>query len=84
MSRRIEKVDVCIGNLDKGTEWVIERLKEEFPDLKGQRWGCLGNCGECYKRPFLLAEDRWLYEAATKEELLEKIRPDLNIVDSSK
>jgi uncharacterized protein YuzB (UPF0349 family) len=84
MSRNIEKIDVCIGNLDKGTDWVIEKLKAEFPNLKGQRWGCLGNCGDCYKRPFVLANDRWLYDAQTKEELLDKLRPDLNIEDLPK
>lgn len=77
MSKNIKKIDVCIGNLDKGTDWVIERLKEEFPHLTGRRWGCLGNCSDCFRRPFVLGDDRHLVDAATQEELLEKLRPEI-------
>jgi uncharacterized protein YuzB (UPF0349 family) len=77
MSKNLTRLDVCVGNLDKGTEWVIDQLKAEYPNLKGQRWGCLGNCGNCYKRLFVLGNNRYLIEAESKEELLEKLRPEM-------
>ena len=78
MSKNYKKIDVCIGNLDNGSEWVIAKLKEEFPNVEGQRWGCLGNCGDCFRKPFIIANNRYLVDAATKEELLEKIREEMD------
>ncbi|HEU4962587.1 MAG TPA: DUF1450 domain-containing protein [Bacilli bacterium] len=78
MSKNIKKIDVCIGNLDKGTDWVIEQVKSEFPHVNGQRWGCLGNCANCYRRPFVLANDRYVIETETKEELLAQLRADMS------
>ncbi|MGZ4031983.1 MAG: DUF1450 domain-containing protein [Tumebacillaceae bacterium] len=83
MSKNIKKIDVCIGNLDKGTEWVIDQLKQEFPHLEGQRWGCLGNCGDCYKKPFILGNNRYLIDATSKEELLEKIRTEIVVPEEN-
>ncbi|KEO82187.1 DUF1450 domain-containing protein [Tumebacillus flagellatus] len=77
MSLEIKKIDVCIGNTDKGTDWVLEELKKEHPELKGQRWGCLGNCGNCYKKLFVMANNRHLIEADTKEELLETLKSQM-------
>jgi uncharacterized protein YuzB (UPF0349 family) len=77
MSKQIKKIDICIGNVDKGVDWVIDELKKDHPDLQGQRWGCLGNCGNCYRRPFVMANNRHLIEAPTKEELLEKLKPEM-------
>ena len=73
----IKKIDVCIGNFDHGIEDVIEKLKAEFPNLKGQRWGCLGNCGNCYRKPFVMANNRFLVEADTPEDLYQKLQPNI-------
>lgn len=78
MSKGYKKIDVCIGNLDNGSEWVITRLKAEFPNIEGQRWGCLGNCGDCFRKPFVIANNRYLVDADTKEELLEKIITEMD------
>ncbi|MCX7571123.1 DUF1450 domain-containing protein [Tumebacillus sp. DT12] len=78
MSKQYKKIDVCIGNLDNGSEWVITRLKEEFPNVEGQRWGCLGNCGDCFRKPFVIANNRYLVDADNKEDLLEKIRTEMD------
>ena len=77
----INKIDICIGNYDHGIEEVIEKLKAEFPNLKGQRWGCLGNCGNCYRKPFVMANNRFLVEADTPEELYQKLQPNIKADD---
>jgi uncharacterized protein YuzB (UPF0349 family) len=78
MSKNFKKIDVCIGNTHSGTDWVIERIKEEYPGVEGKRWGCLGNCGDCFRKPFVIANNRYLVDADTKEALLDKIREDMD------
>ena len=73
----IKKIDICIGNEDQGINEVIEKLKAEFPNLKGQRWGCLGNCGNCYRKPFVMANNRYLVEADTADALYEQLQPNI-------
>lgn len=70
----ITKLEYCLGNLDNGSKLVFETIRREFPDIPQQRWGCLGNCAECYKKPFVLIDDREIVAGETPDDLLQKVR----------
>lgn len=76
----IKKIEYCLGNLDNGSKRVFDMVQNEYPEVKQQRWGCLGNCAECFKRPFVLIDDREFVAAETADELLAKVRALLQIV----
>ncbi|GAX88802.1 DUF1450 domain-containing protein [Effusibacillus lacus] len=70
----IKKLEYCLGNLqNNGTHLVYDKIKEEFPQLTQNRWACLGNCSECYKRPFVLIDEKEILSAETPEELLDQV-----------
>lgn len=69
-----KKVEFCLGNLaENGSQLVFDTLKEQYPQVRLERWGCLANCSECYKKPFVLIDETDLFAADSKEELLEKV-----------
>lgn len=49
-------------------------LAAEFPDAAVRVWGCLGNCRECFQRPFALIDDVELVRSDSAAGLLEQIR----------
>ncbi|KPV44994.1 DUF1450 domain-containing protein [Alicyclobacillus ferrooxydans] len=69
----IKKLEVCISNLEVGTQMVWDRIGELFPDIRLIRWGCLGYCHRCIHVPYVLLNDTEYIEAQTVEELLEKV-----------
>lgn len=69
----IQKIEYCLGNLENGSRQVFEALQQKHPDLKQQRWGCLGNCSECFKKPFVLIDEKEIIAADSGEELLQKV-----------
>jgi uncharacterized protein YuzB (UPF0349 family) len=69
----IQKIEYCLGNLDNGSKLVFETIPQQHPELKQQRWGCLGNCSECYKKPFVLIDEKEIIAADSGEELLKKV-----------
>jgi uncharacterized protein YuzB (UPF0349 family) len=71
----VKKLEYCMSNLlNNGTDLVFESIKQEFPEIHQSRWACLGNCSECYKRNFVIVDDRVILSAATPEELLHQLR----------
>jgi uncharacterized protein YuzB (UPF0349 family) len=46
-------IEFCAGNMHCGTQAVMKTW-ESRPDLRVIEYGCLGNCGECYRRPYAL------------------------------
>lgn len=65
-------VEFCEGNLESFSESVRLKLESEG-DLDLVEYGCLGNCGECYARPFAYVNGKRLV-AATAEELFLEIK----------
>ncbi|MGZ4032248.1 MAG: DUF1450 domain-containing protein [Tumebacillaceae bacterium] len=50
-------IDFCNGNLMSFTQELFLQLREEHPEWKVSRYGCLTNCGECAVRPFAIVND---------------------------
>lgn len=65
-------VEFCDGNLESHSESVRRKLESDG-DLDIVEYGCLGNCGECYARPFVYVNGKRL-AAATAEELYLEIK----------
>lgn len=64
-------VEFCASNMHHGTDEVMNRLEsEDFCDV--QEYGCLGNCGECYLKPYALV-DGVIVAADNVEELYDLI-----------
>ncbi|WP_018130943.1 DUF1450 domain-containing protein [Effusibacillus pohliae] len=71
----IRKLEYCFSNLqNNGTGLVFDTIAREFPHIEQRRWACLGNCSECFKKPFVIADDREIVAASTPPELLDKLR----------
>jgi uncharacterized protein YuzB (UPF0349 family) len=67
-------VEFCASNVSSYTKAVVEALENDSElDVDVLEYGCLGYCGECYMQPFALVNGN-LLQAATAEELLEKIK----------
>lgn len=48
-------VEFCASNMHHGTDEVMNRLEnEDFCEV--MEYGCLGNCGECYLKPYALVD----------------------------
>lgn len=68
-------IEFCTSNLASGTEEIFHLL-ESNPALDVVEYGCLGNCGECFLRPFAYVEGK-IISAETPHELLEKIKMEI-------
>jgi uncharacterized protein YuzB (UPF0349 family) len=65
-------LDFCNGNLMSFTQELFLKLREDHPEWKVSRYGCLTNCGECAARPFAILNDE-IVTAETPDELYQKI-----------
>ncbi len=65
-------VEFCEGNLESHSESVRIKLQADG-DLDIMEYGCLGNCGECYVRPFAYVNGKRI-AAETAEELYLEIK----------
>ena len=65
-------VEFCEGNIETHAESVRKKLEEDG-EVELVEYGCLGNCGECYARPFAYVNGRRL-AASTAEELYREIK----------
>ena len=48
-------LEFCNGNRHHGTGSLIEEL-EQRDDCDAIEYGCLGNCGECFAKPFAMID----------------------------
>lgn len=69
----VQKLEVCVSNLELGSQEVWDRVKAQFPDIRLKRWGCLGYCHRCIHVPYVLLNDTEYIEAETPEELFQKV-----------
>ncbi|MFC4766868.1 DUF1450 domain-containing protein [Effusibacillus consociatus] len=71
----IKKLEYCISNIqNNGTSVVYDTIKQEFPEISQNRWACLGNCSECFKKSFVIIDDKEILAESKPEDLLEKLR----------
>lgn len=64
-------IEFCSSNMHHGTDRVMACL-EANPEYDVVEYGCLGNCGECYAKPYALLNGE-IVAADTADELLEQI-----------
>ena len=48
-------IEFCASNMHHGTDRIMKKF-EETEDFEVIEYGCLGNCGECYLKPFALVD----------------------------
>lgn len=63
-------LEFCNGNRHHGTGRLISEL-EQRDDCDAIEYGCLGNCGECFAKPFAMIDGQ-IVAAESVEELREK------------
>ncbi|SFF30604.1 Uncharacterized protein YuzB, UPF0349 family [Paenibacillus algorifonticola] len=85
-------IEYCTSNAHHGTVDIMQKFEQE-DRYEITEYGCLGNCGECYLKPFALVEGEIvavdsidelygkIHEAIirqeTDRELLDKLLDDL-------
>lgn len=65
-------VEFCVSNLTPEVEKVKEELERD-DDIDVVEYSCLGNCTECYVRPYALVDGEFI-AADSGPELLAAIR----------
>lgn len=69
----VKKLEVCISNLELGTQQVWDEVAKAYPDVRLIRWGCMGYCHRCIRVPYVLLNDTEYVEAESVQELLNKV-----------
>lgn len=72
--KKIKKVEVCVSNLSLGSDEVLRRVEQYFPEVKVYRWGCLGYCHLCFQKPAVLIDDETYIQGETPEDLWEQVK----------
>ncbi|MCL6454099.1 MAG: DUF1450 domain-containing protein [Alicyclobacillus sp.] len=67
------KLEVCVSNLDLGSQAVWDWVAEKYPNVRLRRWGCLGWCHRCIHGPAVLMDDDTYLEAPSAEELFARV-----------
>jgi uncharacterized protein YuzB (UPF0349 family) len=70
----VRKIEVCVSNLDKGSQYVWDQVQAHYPNIKLRRWGCLGYCQRCVHNPCVLIDDSLFLEAEDQELLWQKVK----------
>ncbi|MFD0590732.1 YuzB family protein [Paenibacillus sp. GCM10027627] len=64
-------IEFCASNMHHGTDDIMNRLEQD-DSFEVIEYGCLGNCGECYLKPFALVDGE-IVAADTVEQLYDTI-----------
>lgn len=70
----VRKVEVCVSNLDLGSQFVWDQIATHFPEVRLRRWGCLGYCHRCIHHPYVLLDDTLYLEETSPEALWETVK----------
>lgn len=68
----MKEIKFCENNFVHGTEAVMTKLRQNFPDVLVAVEPCLGYCGDCANGPYALVDDE-LVQADSADELYEAI-----------
>ncbi|MUT68533.1 YuzB family protein [Paenibacillus sp. NEAU-GSW1] len=66
-------IEFCAGNMHHDGAQKLLKQFEQNEQYRVIEYGCLGNCGECYLRPFALVDGQ-IVAAETADELREKVQ----------
>ncbi|WP_408007489.1 YuzB family protein [Pseudalkalibacillus sp. A8] len=64
-------IEFCVSNLANGSQSAREVLERD-PNLDVIEYGCLGNCGQCFRSPYALVNGEYV-PGETPEELVDNI-----------
>ncbi|MEI7025459.1 YuzB family protein [Paenibacillus sp. y28] len=64
-------IEFCSNNMHHGTDGLMAKLEGRM-ELDVIEYGCLGNCGICYMKPFALFNGQ-IVEADTVQELEQRL-----------
>ncbi|WP_257349579.1 YuzB family protein [Pseudalkalibacillus decolorationis] len=64
-------IEFCVSNLANGSQRAREILDRD-PNLDVIEYGCLGNCGLCFRSPYALVNGEHV-SAETPDELVDNI-----------
>jgi len=60
-------IDFCASNIHHGTDALLDKYEAD-ENYEAIEYGCLGNCGECYLKPFVIVNGE-IVVADTVEQL---------------
>ena len=67
------EVKFCENNFSHGTDNIVTKLVDNYPDVKVVVDSCLGHCEDCAPGPFAVVNDEFII-GATVDDLYEKIK----------
>ncbi|MEK3882903.1 YuzB family protein [Paenibacillus sp. PL2-23] len=65
-------IEFCASNMHHGTDELMQELERD-DSVEVMEYGCLGNCGECYLKPYALV-DGTIVAADSVPQLAARIR----------
>lgn len=65
-------IEFCASNMHHGTDEIMNKLELD-DSVEVIEYGCLGNCGECYLKPYALVDGEFV-AADSVAELHDKIQ----------
>ncbi len=66
------EIKFCENNFIHGTDRVVEKLRDSFPQVVIHVRNCLANCGDCLQGPFAVIDDE-IVQAGSADKLYEAI-----------
>ncbi|SHJ69579.1 Uncharacterized protein YuzB, UPF0349 family [Geosporobacter subterraneus DSM 17957] len=66
------KIKVCQNNYGYDTNEVIEKIKDERPEIEIEVAACWGYCDDCASGPYVFVDDE-MVQADSPEDLYESI-----------
>lgn len=75
-------IEFCASNMHHGTDRIMKTFEED-EEFEVNEYGCLGNCGECYLKPFALVEGT-IVAVESVDELHEQILKALEQQDADR
>lgn len=66
------KIMVCNHNLSKGTEEVINKIRDNYEDVSIEVAPCIDECSKCGEGPFAIIDDEVVSEE-NEDQLFETI-----------
>ncbi len=69
----MKKVKYCKRNLKLGSKSVYKAMKDKYPEIKGKKSDCLGNCKTCKLECFVVVKSKAI-SAPTPDQLYKRLK----------
>lgn len=81
-SQTTVRMETCENNRAHHSDDVVRRVSAHHPAIDHREWECLGHCHNCFRKPFVLVDERILLEADCAEDLYELLLYTLKSLES--